>query len=85
MGDNLGKKIDVIIPAYNEENSVGKVIDDLPKGFVREIIVVDNNSSDSTFDVIQSHGATALKQPIQSCPRFKHPKQTLKPFNWLQS
>lgn len=62
---NSNFKIDVIIPAYNEENSVGKVIDDIPKDFVREIIVIDNNSTDATFITIQQHSATALQQPIQ--------------------
>jgi cellulose synthase/poly-beta-1,6-N-acetylglucosamine synthase-like glycosyltransferase len=37
--------IDVLIPAFNEENSVGKVIKDIPS-FVRNIIVVNNNSND---------------------------------------
>ena len=38
----------VIIPAYNEEESVGKVIKDIPGELVSEIIVVDNNSTDQT-------------------------------------
>ncbi len=58
-------KIDVVIPAFNEENSVGKVIDEIPKDLVRDIIVVDNNSSDKTYQTIQNHGATALKEPVQ--------------------
>ena len=57
-------KVYVVIPAYNEEESVGKVINDIPY-FVEEIVVVDNNSNDSTFEVVQQHGATALKEPQQ--------------------
>ncbi len=62
---NQGQRIDVVIPAFNEEHSVGKVIDDLPKDFVSEIIVVDNNSSDTTFQTIKDHKATALQEPQQ--------------------
>ena len=40
--------IDVIIPAYNEEGSIGKVIDDLPRELLRHIIVCDNASTDTT-------------------------------------
>lgn len=53
----------IIIPAYNEEEAVGKVIHDIPKEFVDEIIVVDNNSNDSTSKNAQAAGATVLFQP----------------------
>ena len=39
--------IDVIIPAYNEQDAIGKVVREIP-GFVRNIIVVNNNSTDHT-------------------------------------
>lgn len=55
--------IRVIIPAFNEQNAVGLVIDEIPKNWVSEIIVVDNGSTDDTFQQAQSKGATALKQP----------------------
>ena len=54
--------IRVIIPAFNEQNAVGQVIDEIPKDLVKEVIVVDNGSTDDTFAVAQSKGATALKQ-----------------------
>jgi len=56
-------EISVIIPAYNEEQSIGKVIDDIPKDLVSEVIVVNNNSSDNTVLVAQEHGATVLNEP----------------------
>ena len=58
-------QVDVIIPAFNEQNSIGSVIHDIPKDLVRDIIVVDNNSSDETSINAKNAGATVLKQPIQ--------------------
>lgn len=55
--------IDVIIPAYNEELSIGKVVTDLPKTLVREIVVVNNNSRDKTVEVAKAAGATVLTEP----------------------
>lgn len=51
----------VIIPAYNEEKSIAKVIQDLPST-VDEIVVVSNNSSDETVDVAKKAGATVLTE-----------------------
>ena len=55
--------IDVIIPAYNEELSIGLVLKDIPKKEVREIIVCNNNSSDKTVEVAKAGGATVVHQP----------------------
>ncbi|GGG42883.1 glycosyltransferase family 2 protein [Hymenobacter glacieicola] len=55
--------IDVIIPAYNEEKSIGRVLAEIPKGLVREVIVVDNNSRDQTGPVAAAAGATVLREP----------------------
>ncbi|KAA5544840.1 glycosyltransferase family 2 protein [Adhaeribacter rhizoryzae] len=57
--------INVIIPAYNEEKSIAKVIRDIPVGLINDIIVVDNNSEDNTFATAQATGATVLKEPRQ--------------------
>ena len=55
------EKIVVIIPAFNEEESLPKVIADIPK-FVDEIIVVNNGSIDKTADVEMKSGATVLTE-----------------------
>jgi len=52
--------IDVIIPAYNEEQSIGHVIDDIPSELVREIIVCNNNSIDDTAKNAEAKGAKVL-------------------------
>lgn len=55
--------IDVIIPAFNEEKSIPSVLKDIPRAWVREIIVCDNNSTDRTAEVAAANGATVLFQP----------------------
>jgi len=57
--------IDVIIPAYNEEQSIGNVLRDIPKSLVREIIVCNNASKDSTKAVALENGATVVDQPLK--------------------
>ncbi len=55
--------IDVIIPAYNEEQSIGNVLRDIPKDLVRDILVCNNASTDSTAMVASENGAIVLDQP----------------------
>jgi len=56
-------RISIIIPAYNEESSIGLVLDALPQEKIHEIIVVDNGSTDATARVAQEHGARVVKEP----------------------
>ncbi len=58
----MEQNIKVIIPAYNEEASIGKVIAEIPD-FVSEVIVVNNNSTDNTSENAKKAGATVLFQP----------------------
>ncbi len=55
-------RIVVIIPAYNEENSIAKVIADIPAGLVHEVIVVNNNSNDDTEVNARNAGAIVLRE-----------------------
>nr|WP_045113600.1 glycosyltransferase family 2 protein [Microscilla marina] len=61
----MKSNIIVIIPAYNEEASIAKVIADIPKGLAEEVIVVNNNSTDRTAEMAQAAGATVLNQRQQ--------------------
>jgi glycosyltransferase involved in cell wall biosynthesis len=53
----------VIIPAFNEEKSIPRVIAEIPKDLATEIIVVNNASTDRTAEVARAL-ATVLDEPI---------------------
>lgn len=54
-------RIKVIIPAFNEADSIGLVIQDIPD-LVEEVIVVSNNSTDQTEENARKTGATVLSE-----------------------
>jgi glycosyltransferase involved in cell wall biosynthesis len=62
-------RVKIIIPALNEEQSVGRVLQDIPSqgpGFViEEVIVVDNGSTDHTAHIAADHGATVVAEPVR--------------------
>ena len=55
--------VDVIIPAFNEQNAIGHVLEDIPAPLVRRVIVCDNNSSDRTSEIAKKKGAVVVKEP----------------------
>ena len=65
------KKITILIPCYNEEKGIGKVIDDVPykqlthHGFLAEIMVIDNNSSDNTLKIAREKGVKIVSEKKQ--------------------
>jgi glycosyltransferase involved in cell wall biosynthesis len=57
----MSQSIKVIIPAYNEQDSIANVINDIPI-IVNEVIVISNNSTDATEENAKNAGATVLKE-----------------------
>ncbi len=55
-------KISVVIPAYNEEKTVGDTVEDFLGQKVYEVVVVDNNSKDRTAAVAKKCGARVVKE-----------------------
>jgi len=60
-----------MIPCYNEENGIGKVIDSIlyssfnALGYNVEVLVIDNNSKDRTAEIAKAHGATVIFESKQ--------------------
>ncbi|WP_108883401.1 glycosyltransferase [Anderseniella sp. Alg231-50] len=57
-----GSQVAVIIPAFDEADAIGKVIDGIP-GWVDTIIVADNASRDGTGAIAEAHGAHVVHEP----------------------
>ena len=55
--------VTVIIPALDEEESVGQVLEEILAPSVNEIIVVDGGSSDGTVEVARARGARVIEEP----------------------
>ena len=55
--------VDVVIPALNEEQSLGQVLQALPWERLRKVVVVDNGSEDATAEVARAGGAVVVPQP----------------------
>jgi glycosyltransferase involved in cell wall biosynthesis len=71
--------IDVIIPAYNEEKSIPKVIAEIPK-FVRYIVVANNNSTDQTGKVAEASGAKVVFEAQKG-----YGKACLTAMDWIKN
>jgi glycosyltransferase involved in cell wall biosynthesis len=55
--------VSVVIPTYNEAQSIGRVLADLPSEIVTEVLVVDSNSTDGTPAIASKMGARVLHEP----------------------
>ena len=56
-------RVSVVIPTRNEEAAIGRVIADLPRDLVTEVLVVDGGSTDQTRAVAAAHGARVIREP----------------------
>ena len=56
--------VTVIIPALNEEESIGQVLSEIPTSVVDEVIVVDGGSTDRTVAIAQASGAMQTRRVV---------------------
>lgn len=61
----MDKKISfcVLIPAYNEQNHIGQLLDDVKK-YADDILVVDDGSSDDTLAVVKKAGVEYIEHKV---------------------
>src|SRR6478672_4218154 len=63
--------ISIVIPALNEEQNIPATLASIPsaalraRGYMTEVLVVDNGSTDRTAEVARSHGARVVVQPVR--------------------
>ena len=62
-GESLASNVYIVIPAYNEEDSIGDVVSSL-RGAWRNIVVIDDGSADMTAARARAAGAIVLRHPI---------------------
>ncbi|HUI49076.1 MAG TPA: glycosyltransferase family 2 protein, partial [Acidimicrobiia bacterium] len=70
------RKLSVVVPVFNERNTVVEVLRrmravDLPDGIEREIVVVDDGSSDGTRDVLKQLGDSTVRVVMHDYNRGK--------------
>jgi glycosyltransferase involved in cell wall biosynthesis len=58
-----GWQIAVVIPALNEEQSISRVLREIPRNLAQLVLVVDNGSSDHTASIAQANGAAVVREP----------------------
>ncbi len=62
---SIMEDVTFIIPAYNEERSIGPLLARINELYPANIIVVDNNSSDRTAEIAEEKGATVVEEKDQ--------------------
>ncbi|MGB3511313.1 MAG: glycosyltransferase family 2 protein [Microcoleaceae cyanobacterium] len=75
----------VIIPVLNEEDTIKNVIKSLQFYGFKNIMIVDNGSSDNSVEIAQKSGAKVIKEPIAGYGRacWRGIQQTPTECNWI--
>ena len=74
-GEASRPRVSLIVPALNEEKSIGAVLRDIPRPWVDEVIVVDNGSTDRTAAIARSRrqgGSPATARLRRGVPQGPH-------------
>ena len=59
----MSARLAIIIPALNEEQSIGAVLAAIPKELAADVVVVDNGSTDRTPEIAAAGGARVVREP----------------------
>ena len=55
-------RVDAVIPALDEEEAIGAVLDALPRPLIRRVVVCDNGSRDATAAIARARGAVVVEE-----------------------
>lgn len=83
--------VSIVIPAFNEENYLPQTLalinfalqDNMAKGFLWEIIVCDNNSTDRTAEIAINQGAKVIFEPINQIAKARNRGAEIARGDWL--
>jgi hypothetical protein len=67
LPERFRDKVAVVVPAFNEQDSIGQVLTRIPSsvcGVETEVLVVDDGSRDATGDIARDHGAAVARHVI---------------------
>jgi glycosyltransferase involved in cell wall biosynthesis len=84
-------KISVIVPAYNEEKLIARCIRSIHSalaanvrpGLETEVIIANNNSTDSTPDIAKNEGARVVFEPINQISRARNAGAAAATGDWF--
>ncbi len=63
MSDTCGKKIFIVLPAYNAAKTLTRTLNEIPAEYRQNIILVDDASKDNTADIAREAGLTVIVHP----------------------
>ena len=72
--------IDLVIPARDEQENITALLEALPRGWLRHVIVVDNGSRDRTADLARAGSATVVSEPARG-----YGSACLAGIRWIES
>jgi glycosyltransferase involved in cell wall biosynthesis len=73
-------RVSVVIPTFNEAQSIGLVLADIPAGMVEQVLVVDSDSTDGTAQIARQMGAEVLHEPRRGYGRAAEMSRLLEPL-----
>lgn len=79
-------EVSIVIPAYNEADAILKTLSSLSASNTRrtfEIIVVDNNSTDETFELAIASGTSCIREPAQGITNARNAGLKLAKGNYI--